>query len=204
LRIISGFAKGRKLYGPQNDKVIRPTSDRAKEALFNILAERVQSAHVIDFFAGTGAFGIEALSRGALSATFIDNGHESLKLLDKNLKLLIQSIPDSTPPPRIDVIKADALKFNPRSGKMKIPLNAVDLIFMDPPYSKGLAEKVLNRLDQIPDLKSDCLVIAEERSSERPPQNFNYLTLIDQRRYGDTVFWIYQTAKTLICDTKEP
>lgn len=192
MRIISGFAKGRKLYTPQNDKVIRPTADRAKEALFNIISDKVESAKILDLFAGTGALGIEALSRGAAAATFVDNGREALKLIEKNIAILLQSLPQSSECPAIDVIKSDILRFNFRSGRLKIALDAVDIIFMDPPYSKGFVEKVLRKLDQAPDCKPEMLFIAEERSSEKPPQDLSSFSLIDQRRYGDTVFWIYQ------------
>lgn len=200
MRIISGFAKGRKLHGPQNDKVIRPTSDRAKEALFSILGKRVEAANVIDLFAGSGAFGIEALSRGAQSATFIDNGRESLKLLDKNINILLHSLPKVADAPFIDVIKADVLKFNLHSDRLHVPLQSIDILFMDPPYSRGYVEKIISKLDQDADLKTNCLLIAEERASETPPQNFTHFTLMDERRYGDTVFWFYQFTNTPICE----
>ena len=89
MRIISGSARGRKLFSPQSgSKAIRPTSDRAREALFNIIATRVVDCRVLDLFAGTGAFGCEALSRGAAEVCFIDHAQVSLELIRKNIKLV--------------------------------------------------------------------------------------------------------------------
>lgn len=192
MRIISGFAKSRKLFTPQNDKVIRPTSDRAKEALFSILADRVKDANVIDLFAGTGSFGIEALSRGANSALFVDNGREALKLLEKNIGVLFQSLPDPKKPPLISIIKTDIARFNPLSDRLKVPISDIDIIFMDPPYSKGYVKKVIDRFEQNPSFKPDMLLVAEERSKQDPPQDFIHFHLLEQRRYGDSTFWIYQ------------
>jgi 16S rRNA (guanine966-N2)-methyltransferase len=205
LRIISGFARGLKLKSPHG-QAIRPTSDRAREALFNIIGNKIQDSLVLDLFAGTGAFGIEALSRGARQVVFVDNSMDSLKLIKKNLQLLPvtqeadtqrPALPDKVPSyaHRIPstIIKNDLCNpgFYINNRRKDLPQN-FDLIFLDPPYAKGLSLQSLTYLDKSGFLAELGLLIAEDRSEVKLPESFTTLTMFDKRRYGDTTFWFYK------------
>lgn len=196
LRIISGWAKGRKLHTPpkKQAQTIRPTSDRAREALFSILAPHIDGATVLDLYAGTGAFGIEALSRGASEVVFIDNTNVSLNLIKKNFELCFESLIISDTPPsfttksyRIDLSHDRCFKKHPI-----ISLEKYDIIFLDPPYSKGLAKHTLHEIDSFNNLKDNVMIVAEERFNEDVPNNFKTLTLTDNRKYGEASFWFYK------------
>ncbi len=196
MRIISGWAKGRKLHTPpkKQSQTIRPTSDRAREALFSILAPHIDGASIIDLYAGTGAFGIEALSRGASGVTFVDNTNISLNLVKKNLELCFESLLRSDNPPSFttNLYKID-LSHNRCFKKHSIlALENYDIIFLDPPYSKGLAKHTLQELDSCNNLKEDVLIVAEERFNEEVPNEFKTLTLADNRKYGEASFWFYK------------
>ncbi len=142
---------------------------------------------VLDLFAGTGALGLEALSRGAAELVLVDLHQESLKLLKQNIKIVT-----GTPsPPNVTLMRHDLKKGLPpklseRSGKP-----GFDLIFLDPPYSMGLSLKMLECLGNSELMKSDSIVVAEDRSSESLPDSCGLLQLFDQRTYGDTGFWLY-------------
>ena len=205
MRIISGYARGLRLKSPQG-QAIRPTSDRAREALFNIIDHRIQDALVLDLFAGTGAFGIEALSRGARQSTFVDNSPNAIILIKKNLQLFQKTLPvdlvKSTLPNRVlshsvpqpaSVIKYDLRResfFIKNTGKSFPPF--FDLIFLDPPYEKGLSLQTLTFLDKSDFLTESGLLIAEERSEIELPDSFSTLTMVERRKYGETGFWFYR------------
>jgi 16S rRNA (guanine966-N2)-methyltransferase len=205
LRIISGFAKGLRLKSPQG-RTIRPTSDRAREALFNIIGDQIREAFVLDLFAGTGALGFESLSRGAQHVTFIDNSPDSLNLIKKNLQLVQQALanslasgshpPDDLPlafcPPTL-VIKYDLGKggFFKKKLWKDIPSH-YDVVFLDPPYAKGLSLQTLMYLDGSDFLNRGGIVVAEDTPATDLPVIFNSFKMIDKRRYGDTGFWIYK------------
>jgi 16S rRNA (guanine(966)-N(2))-methyltransferase RsmD len=183
LRIISGSAKGRKLFSPGGGR-IRPTSDRVKEALFSIISGLLESfsgCSVLDIFAGTGNLGIEALSRGASRAVFIDSHRDSAALVRKNLELT--GFLD-----RSRVICRDALaalKALEDSGE------SFRLVFIDPPYYGGLLEKVLEFLSASRLLEDGSLVIAEHSARETIREEFGPLREFDRRTYGDTVLAFY-------------
>ena len=184
MRIISGTAKGRKLFSPSGYKTTRPTSDRAREALFSILGNRVINSRVLDLFAGTGAFGCEALSRGAQSSCFIENDTTALKLIEKNILLVPEGLQRST-----------VIKYNLNKGLPNQLFNTqhsrFELIFADPPYLKGFSEKILNLLDSSSILSEQVLVIIEEKKNVALPLKFKHLTQFDVRRYGDSDFSFY-------------
>lgn len=123
MRVIAGLAKGRKLFAPKGMSV-RPTSDMVKESLFNIIRDRIEGATFLDLFAGSGAIGIEALSRGAGAATFIDSDPTSITVINKNLELTGLS-------PKAKVIRSDAIDF---LSKGQFAGGPFQLIFLDPPY----------------------------------------------------------------------
>jgi 16S rRNA (guanine966-N2)-methyltransferase len=184
LRIISGSARGRRLLSPKNYR-IRPTADRIKESLFNILSVLMGSfagCSVLDVFAGTGNLGIEALSRGAAQAVFIDSHKESADLVAKNLGLLGFS-------DRGRVLESEALAAL-RSLEKKEAL--FSLVFIDPPYRQGLAEKVLECLAVSALIDDDSLVVAEISSGEVLPKAFGALQEFDKRVYGDTAIAFFR------------
>lgn len=177
MRIIGGQWRGRRLAalgrGDQGAH-LRPTSDRVRESLFNVLAsaypERLEGARVLDLFAGTGALGLEALSRGAAEALFIENGRKSIALLRENIQLCRAA-------GRARVIARDAR----RPGAAPAPC---DIVFLDPPYGKGLGEQALEAARAAGWIGDGALVVWEESAAITPP---GWLTLADERRYGDTV-----------------
>lgn len=186
MRIISGSARGRKLFSPQSgSKVIRPTSDRAREALFNIIAARIVDCRVLDLFAGTGAFGCEALSRGAAEVCFIDHAQVSLELIQKNIKL----VPGG--PEKSQVIRADLGKGLPQSCLPRLAGSHFDLIFADPPYLSELSVRILSALDNSSVLSPDPLIIIEERKNFSPPAQLRNLYLTNCRNYGESSFYFY-------------
>ena len=194
MRIISGTAKGRKLCPPPlHDKSIRPTSDRAREALFNILGNRVADARVLDLFAGTGAFGLEALSRNAQSVVFVDNSPLALKLIRKNIQLCV---PASSEPSATEVIKHDLTRSLPISKFSQDTSSGFDLIFVDPPYSRNISFSMLDFLDKSSLLAPSGLLIIEERYNVDLTLNLSTLEAIDKRTYGETVFYFYQLSST--------
>ncbi|MDB5411593.1 MAG: putative Ribosomal small subunit methyltransferase [Rhodospirillales bacterium] len=176
MRIIAGRHRGRTLLAPEGDAV-RPTSDRAREALFNILAHgdlassgpAYADATVLDAFAGTGAFGLEALSRGATAAIFLEKSRPALAALRRNIQTLGEDA-------RSRVIVADA------TAPPQAPA-AATLAFLDPPYNKGLAAPALAGLAAAGWLAPDALAIVEVPAAEAIAPTAGF-TLLDERRYG--------------------
>ena len=176
MRIVGGNHRGRRLVAPAGETV-RPTSDRAREALFDILSHgRFAAAGspfvdeaVLDVFAGTGAFGLEALSRGAREAVFIENNRDALTALRRNIAALGED-------DRAQVIAGDATR-PPR------PPFACALAFLDPPYRSGLAAAALEALARAGWLGNDALAVVEIGAKEgfSPPAGF---TIVDERVYG--------------------
>lgn len=176
LRIIGGALKGRKLYSVR-DTSIRPTADRLRESIFNILSRRVLDAVVLDLYAGTGALGIEALSRGAESVVFIDNRKTALSVLRRNIDSCM-----------LDQ-KADIVKWNIRQNLncMKSKKQNFDLIFLDPPYDKNLIKPTLLNLDKSHSLKKGACIVVEHSLYEPIPTDLFTFDLLDQRKYGKTL-----------------
>ncbi|MDO9041510.1 MAG: 16S rRNA (guanine(966)-N(2))-methyltransferase RsmD [Desulfocapsaceae bacterium] len=206
MRIISGKGKGRKLFTPPvREVIIRPTSDRAREAIFNIIADRVLGASVLDLFAGTGALGIEALSRGAQNVCFVDFHPQALDLISRNIQVCMNALsqhPDAhnaapadthmdTPSP-VTLIKHDLRRGLPYFSKKIQSPPGFDLIFLDPPYSQGLTIQLLSAIDTSSLLRQHTLLIVEERAKETLPERLTRLTQVDQRKYGEAGFWFYQ------------
>ncbi len=189
MRIISGSAKGRKLFSPlSRSQEIRPTSDRAREALFNIIGTRILDCCVLDLFAGTGAFGCEALSRGAARVYFIDHSNVSLDLIQKNISL----VPGGTE--KSGVIKTDLDRGFSQTCRSRFESCRFDLVFADPPYLTKLSTKILSALDNCSVLSADPLIIIEERKNFTPPEHLEKLHLKDSRNYGESSFYFYGYA----------
>ncbi len=183
MRIIAGGFKGRRINSPVT-RGIRPTIDRVREAVFSIIGEHVGGALVLDLFAGTGAFGLEALSRGAKFCCFVDNGTESLGLIRANIELC--GVRDKT-----RIIRADA-----RSAlhRLEAEKQLFDLVFLDPPYGKGYVEKTL--ADIGPVARAGALVIAERHVKDRQePLLPSAWQVYRERRYGDTLISIYTRSE---------
>ncbi len=175
MRVISGNKKGQKLLSLKRRK-IRPTSDKVKGAIFNILGG-VGGKKVLDLFAGSGALGIEALSRGAGEVVFVDDSPASVNLIRRNLEKL--GFKDKG-----KVIKRDVLKF---LGSKKEPIsNSFDLILADPPYGKGICQLILERLSGKKFLNPEGIVVIEHHKKERTEEG-KKLVLLKQRKYGDTL-----------------
>jgi len=177
MRIIAGSAKGRRLAAPAGPS-IRPTADRAKEALFSIIAPYLPDAAVLDLFAGTGSLGLEALSRGAKEAIFVDCGKEALTLIAANIGACGFTAQQTK------LIRHDLRRGLPE----EIVSRSFRVIFLDPPYDHGLADATLTLLGQR--IGAD-LLIAEERHSCRLAACYGNYCCQDKRRYGDTAFWFF-------------
>jgi 16S rRNA (guanine966-N2)-methyltransferase len=187
VRITGGIARGHKLCPPKSgSRTIRPTSDRTREALFNILAARVTGSAVLDLYTGTGALGIEALSRGAELAIFVDQSRAALQLVAANVQ---QCIPE----PRVSLLKLNLSRTDVMAQlKTRLPPDfCFDLVFLDPPYEKKLAQKTLQMVEKAGLVRENGLVIAEERKDAQLPARCGSLELVDQRRYGETGLWLY-------------
>jgi 16S rRNA (guanine(966)-N(2))-methyltransferase RsmD len=174
MRIISGIYGGRVL----NQKVpdgIRPTTDKVREALFNILTnlKSIEDTEVLDIFAGTGALGIEALSRGASFATFVDISFKSLNLLKSNLNLL--NIPNE----QTEIIKSDVAKYLGKTPKK------FDIIFADPPYKENIIYETLELIDRYDILQKNGIIIFETDSKIQSIANKNY-EKIKEKIFGIT------------------
>ena len=179
IRITAGAWRGRLLRVPRGD--VRPAQDRVRLAVFSSLADRVPGARVLDLFAGTGAYGLEALSRGAASATWVENERRVLAVLCENVKALCS--PDSPEGRGMAVVRADALRFLVRGGGDA----SYDLIFADPPYDRagGWLKKILSALTGRSILKSDGLLIMEQ-SAHVPAVTREGWQQLKCRVYGET------------------
>lgn len=179
MRIVAGLAKGRRLVAPASGT--RPTSDRAREALFNSLAAtlRMDGARVLDLYAGTGAVGLEALSRGAAEAVFVETGRAALDALRRNVEAV--GLPGAT------VVARPVLSYLAAE-----PGQPFDLVFADPPYDldNDTLAGVLAALSQHPWLGEDgYLVVERSARSGPPPWPEPFVTPERERRYGDGVLW---------------
>lgn len=181
MRIIGGRARGRRLKAPKG-LAVRPTSGRVKEALFNILPRNLGGLNVLDLFAGSGNLTIEALSRGAARATLVDSSSESAKVMRENLAAL--SLSDRARILTLPVSRA--LRRLARQGER------FDVIFLDPPYERGLAAPVLHALGDGALLRPSGVVIAEHSVREHLDEVYGTLALDDRRRYGATVLSFYR------------
>jgi len=184
MRIVGGRLRGRTLAAPKS-QAIRPTADRLRESLFNILAhgygDPVTGARVLDLFAGTGAFGLEALSRGATFTLFVDDGAEARALMRANVEALGLGGVSR-------IFRRDASKLGPVH-----PLEPFSLAFADPPYGHGLAEKALVSAHDGGWLTPGALAVVEETADAgfTAPEGF---TELERRRYDDTEFIILRAT----------
>lgn len=179
MRVITGTARGRVLKTLEGDDV-RPTTDRVKEAIFSIIQFEIEGRRVLDLFAGSGQLGIEALSRGAAFATFTDMSAEAVDTVKKNListKLDRQS----------EVIRTEAVAFL-RSNRKKF-----DIIFMDPPYSKGILQNTLPYAVQ--NVNDGGVIICEHPYGEEMPQTVGHFSVYRDYKYGKIGITVYRISE---------
>ncbi len=177
MRIITGDLKGRRLFSP-NDKNIRPTSDKVKESIFNMIAEYTEDAVAVDLFCGTGNIGLEAISRGAKRVYFIDKSRESIVLTKKNVahcKVEDQAI----------LISSDYER-----GLTAIK-EKVDIIFLDPPYKAGFLANCIVKIDELELLSRSGIIVCEHGHDEKLPDTMASLIKLREKRYGKSIIDIY-------------
>ena len=184
MRIISGTLKGRRIFAPKSS-ITRPTSDRVRESLFSIIGEHAHGANILDLFAGTGALGLEALSRSGNHCVFVEKNNAVIKTLERNLELVAKT--------KYTLFKMAALQA------LKI-LNAdqrhFDLIFLDPPYQGNILGKVLPWISENQLLRNSGVIICEHLA-KKPLKN-NYLNVIckDSRIFGDTALSFFEKRRS--------
>ncbi len=179
MRVIAGEAKGRRLHSVPG-QCTRPITDRVKESLFNILAGRLVDARFLDLFAGTGSVGIEALSRGAREATFVELHNRALTTIRRNLE-------ETGLGERASVVRRDVFDFLTHDEGQ-----AFDIIYVAPPQYKGLWARTLRALDGSPLLGPETLVVVQIHPKEFEPLQLTRLLLSDSRKYGSTLLCFYQ------------
>ena len=178
MRVITGKARGVQLKTPEG-MLTRPTTDRVKEALFSIIQFDIPGARVLDLFGGTGQLGIEALSRGARSAVFVDQREDACRLIRENLKRT-----------RLEgegkVVRSDYLDYLKRCREQ------FDLIFLDPPYAEVFLENALKTIAEIDILQSGGIIIAERPVGKDLPWEFDGFTRSRDYKYGNTLIALYR------------
>jgi 16S rRNA (guanine(966)-N(2))-methyltransferase RsmD len=181
MRIIGGLYRSRLIEMPKGLD-IRPTQDKVRQAVFNLLGD-INGKKVLELFAGSGAFGIEALSRGGRHATFIDNNSRCIETIRANLESL--NISEA----QYDLVRANALSVLARLEKEE---EKFDIIFLDPPYYKNIARKCLINIDNYDILSRIGLVIVEHFKKDSLAADLRTLILEKERHYGDTVITIFR------------
>jgi 16S rRNA (guanine(966)-N(2))-methyltransferase RsmD len=181
MRIVGGSARGRTLLGPKDAKTIRPTADRVRETLFNILGQRLDGLTVLDLYAGTGALALEAISRGADRAVLVDSGREALGLIRANVDALgfgAQAELVAQPVARaLGTLGGRGLKF--------------DRIFADPPYAAEVVNELLEGIARHALLAPEGVIIIEHAKRESAPEAHAGFERFDQRKFGDTIVSFY-------------
>lgn len=178
MRVITGKARGVQLKTPDGMQT-RPTTDRVKEALFSIIHFEIPGARVLDLFGGTGQLGIEALSRGAKNAVFVDAGEPACRLIRENLKRT-----------RFEqegrVVRSDYMEYLNRTKEQ------FDIIFLDPPYAEVFLENALNRITEIDILQSGGIIVAERPLGKELPWEFEGFERLRDYKYGKTLLTVYR------------
>lgn len=177
MRVITGSARGRTLITLEGGDVVRPTTDRVKEAMFSILQFELEGRRVLDLFAGSGQLGIEALSRGAAKCTFVDSDFKAVEVVQKNLEhthLKENAV----------VLKADSLNY------IRTTSDVFDIVLLDPPYGTGQLQKALALLDGR--IAEGGVVVCEMPYGEDLPETAGGLTLFKRYKYSKTELAVYR------------
>lgn len=191
MRIISGTAKGRKILSPKNEgritekgeiKATRPTLDRVKESMFNILGHQVYDAEVLDMFAGTGSLGLECASRGARKVVFLEKFKETYDILLENIHILgFKSTTEVYMKDSYEFIKSLASKGE-----------KFDIIFVDPPYLNHMVDKAIDLVEEYDLLKNGGVIVSKYDREEPIYQPEGKYELTDERKYGNTIIAFYR------------
>ena len=178
MRVITGKARGVNLKTPEGLQT-RPTTDRVKEALFSVIQFDIPTASVLDLFGGTGQLGIEALSRGAKRAVFVDESEKACRLIRENLKRTLLEQEGT-------VVRSDYLDFLSRCREK------FDIIFLDPPYAEVFLENALKRITEIDILQSGGIIVTERPLGKELPFEFEGYTRSKDYKYGNTLVTLYR------------
>jgi 16S rRNA (guanine966-N2)-methyltransferase len=185
MRIVAGSAKGRALQGPKpSSRHIRPTADRVRETLFNVLGQWLEGQAVLDLYAGTGALALEALSRGAGRAVLVDSDREAQELCRQNAAGLGFSA-------QVELLSQTVARAAEALGKRG---ERFELIFADPPYAAKVVEQVLEHVGRAKLLAEGGMLVVEHDKREPAPESHEGLARVDQRRFGDTLVSFYRIA----------
>jgi len=179
VRVIAGLSKGR-ILKPVPGSGTRPITDRVKEALFDILRPSISGTRFLDLFAGSGSVGIEALSRGAAHATFVEREWRAIRTIEENLALTGLA-------GQATVVRADVFRFLARQAAQRF-----DIVYIAPPQYRGLWARTLQALDGTSHLAGGGLAIVQIFPKEYALLKLSSLTLVDQRRYGSTLLCFYE------------
>lgn len=183
MRVIAGTARSIPLLSREGLDT-RPTSDRVKEAIFNIIQFEIEGREVLDLFGGSGQLAIEALSRGAAGAVIVDQSKESVSIIQQNLKkTYFQN--------RAEVVCADYMEYLARSKKR------FDLVFLDPPYREKFLENALKRISEIDILKTNGIILCERPAEKVLPDSYTAFRRVRDYKYGKTGITLYR-AETLV------
>lgn len=184
LRVIAGVAKGRRLKLVPGDGT-RPIMDRVKEALFNIIRDRIPDSSFLDLFAGTGSVGIEALSRGAASARFVENARLAAKTIEENLAITgLASL--------AEIVRQDVFDYLKQADPP-----AFEIVYIAPPQYKTLWLDALTLLDEHPEhIAPDGIVVVQIDPTEKQEVTLQHLAPYDERRYGNTLLWFFELLDT--------
>jgi 16S rRNA (guanine(966)-N(2))-methyltransferase RsmD len=192
MRVIAGSARGKKLECPAGEAV-RPTPDLAREAVFSVLHDRLPDAAVLDMFAGSGTFGIEALSRGAASCLFLELSPKHIACLKRNLE-------GARLADRAEVLRQDVLRANPRLKRIG---KVFDLVFLGPPFpllkepaARGRILEVMSRLASDGLLSRGATLVLQHDAPDPIPSRIGLLNETDRRRYGRNVFTFYSPTES--------
>jgi len=176
MRVITGSARGRKLITLEGEEITRPTSQSTKEALFSSIQFELEGKRVLDLFAGCGQLGIEALSRGAVFCTFVENNRQAYKIVEQNIRTCNMEEMSS-------LVFSDAVSFLNRKG-------TYDIAFLDPPYNKGLIDECLNLLSE--HMSDEGVIICESAKKESLPEKAGDFSISRERSYGKTKLTYYR------------
>lgn len=175
MRIITGSAKGRKIKAPEGMDT-RPTADRVKEALFNIISGKIYNSTVLDLFAGTGNLGIEAISRGAEKCTFVEHNKKTFDILKENVY-------DLGFGQSVEYYNQDAFAA---VQKISVLNKKYDIVFLDPPYSMGLVEKSIQMIYKLDILNDEAIIVSEYDIKDNIPEKIGSIVKYRQEKYGRT------------------
>lgn len=176
MRVITGSARGRKLVTLEGDDV-RPTTDKVKESLFNIIQFDVEGSSFLDLFAGSGQIGIEAISRGARQVVFVDKSKKSVEVIRENLKTTGFE-------KNAVVVNADSLGFLSRRAEK------YDIAFLDPPYAKGILQQALEKIEPL--MNENGIIVCESPAKEELPEKAGKFSVFKKYSYGKTALTTYK------------